>query len=241
MGKSDETLEIPADKLAENQPPERKLNGLAKRAGSVKAFFDKGAANQAKAEAEFDRKTWNWYRKTWAGKAWVKWRNKARKTKGGRIALVAVYLGMFGLMLAATPLAAQGIGAMFDASVGHINLTAAQTAEGYYEGCSGKYCSNKDGAGYRDLTSSEKANGSCPANAEKCIMVIPLQTECTTVTVMIDEYKHKGDWGPSNTLFLKHYPQVGKNVPRGVPFVFAITGLSVGYAEWSINEVRCDY
>lgn len=244
MGKHEKPKEIPADKLAENMPPARKPN-MASKLADLRAKYvarrDAQQAAQEKASYEFDRKTWNWFRKTWLGKAWVRFRNNLKKTKSGRRILSGIYLTMAGsgllLLLAARPL----LGLWFDSWGGHVNLTDKQLQAGYYEGCSGsKHCS-PDGAAYRDMTASEKASDpNCKPNADECISVIPLRLECAYVTVVIDEYEKKDDWSAANRLFLEEYPEGRKNWVRGKPFTFSIAGLNGKYDHWVIDQVRCN-
>ena len=209
---------------------------------NMKALREAQEERQEKASAEFDRKTWNRFRKTRAGKAWIRFRNRLKKTPGGRKVLWGIQLSfalvpLIGL-LSAWPL----LGMWMDSWGGHVQLTDAQVAAGYYEGCSGsKHCS-PDGAGYREMTPAEKASdANCMPNADDCISVIPLRLECQYVTVVINEYKNKGDWVEAERLFLKEYPKGSTNWKRGKPFTFSITGLNHKYAEWSIDQVRCDY
>ena len=112
MGNDREPKEIPADKLAENLPPQResaRMKTLREFNEAVVENFDEVSEEREKNEREQNRKLWNWYRKTLPGKLWVKLRNRLKKSSVGRIGLAGIYLGMFIILIASPSLAGVGL------------------------------------------------------------------------------------------------------------------------------------
>jgi hypothetical protein len=245
MGKVHKPKEIPADKIAENLPPERAPNAFTKLAQVKKRWDEKRAAQEDamdSASEEVDKKVWKWYRKTPMGKAWVRWRNRLRKTRRGRVILGGVYLSISAFWLSLLFLYGPVVDWIFGTNEGRIELTATQQQDGYSEGCSGKRCSFKDGAAWRFMTPAEQAaDPECKPDSEDCLSVIPLEVKCEYITVMILKYIHSGDWFSDETVFQDKYPVGSKNWSTGKPLTFSISDLGSQHEEWSIDQVRCSY